>query len=100
MKSNNNEDIQGIIIENKTLFSLFDSVYLFGSSLNKISMPNDINLLLVYSYKPAMIANEIKRIQCVLEEKFNMPIDLTVLSLDELKSTDFLKKIARYIKII
>lgn len=85
--------------QNITFFKSFDSVYLFGSTLNQNAIPKDIDLLLIYSKLSHKIINETKQIRSVLEEKLNMPVDLTVLSLNELKTTDFFKKIINYLKL-
>jgi len=98
-KSNLNDDIQKLIIQNITLFRSYVNVYLFGSTLNKNVLPKDIDLLLIYSDYFDEIVEEAKQIRYVLKEALNLPVDLTVLSLEELKNTSFLKKIINYIKL-
>lgn len=92
-------NINDCIKENITLFVLFDSVYLFGSVLNENTNPNDIDILLIYSSLFDIAINEIEAIHHVLEESCGLPIDLTVLSVEEEKETDFLKKINSYLKL-
>jgi len=98
-KSNLNKDILKYIIRNIELFRCYNNVYLFGSSLNKNTIPKDIDLLLVYSDYTDEIVHDMKQIRSVLEEALNLPVDLTVLSLEELKTTDFLKKVTNYLKL-
>ncbi|HPG92443.1 MAG TPA: nucleotidyltransferase domain-containing protein [Clostridia bacterium] len=99
IKSNLKNKNTKFILQNITFFKSFDSVYLFGSTLNQNAIPKDIDLLLIYSKLSHEMINETKQIRSVLEEKLNMPVDLTVLSLDELKTTAFLKKIINYLKL-
>lgn len=91
--------IKKCIKKNTNLFGLFDSVYLFGSILNAYANPNDIDILLIYSALSNNVINEFNTMCNVLEESCGLPIDLTVLSLDEEKETDFLKKINSYLKL-
>lgn len=95
MDLENYNDIEKIVLLIKLhthLFDDFENVYLFGSILDK-KFPNNINILLIYSkfsdnliYSTNNISNELQKI-------LNFPIDLTVLSSEELKEVKFLDKI-------
>ena len=99
MKSKTNKTIIDVLRKNMKLFSSFDSVYLFGSTLINDKVPNDIDVLIVYSEYTNKIKDEVKRISSVLEDICKIPVDLTVLSVQELQDTDFLNKIALYLKL-
>ncbi len=80
---------------NKELFALFENVYLFGSLLYN-DYSNDVDMLLVYEkYKPELLY-EVERIADEIENVLDLPVDLTVLSLEELYDTEFLSKIKEY----
>lgn len=93
-----NKVIEYITINLKD-FNSFDNVYLFGSVLCEDLCPKDIDLLLVYSKYSNQLLNNIHLIRSNLQNEFNEPIDLTVLSFDELEETDFLKRIKLYYQI-
>lgn len=94
------EKFSEFIKQNIKLFEQFDSVYLFGSILDFNLVPNDIDILLIYSkYSNEIITSSIL-IHTILEEKSGLPIDLTVLSSIEEQETKFLKKInSKYLKL-
>lgn len=82
-----------------SLFKSFDEVYLFGSSLTN-TFPNDIDLLLVYSVdNKDIVVKDLDRIITVLFDYFQIPIDITALSHDELSDCEFLEKIKTCIRI-
>lgn len=81
------------ISQNINIFNSFTEVYIFGSSLNNYINSNDIDLLLVYNVYSKEIVDEKNTICSFLEEQFKLPIDLTLLSENELKQTAFLEKI-------
>ncbi len=89
-----NSDIVAIIRENVDLFKLFNQAYLFGSVLDANKVPNDIDILLIYSEYSTIIEEEIKRILFSLENMFGASIDLIVLSVDEERDTQFLERIS------
>ena len=100
MSLNISNNISEFIKQHITLFDFFDNVYLFGSILNERVYANDIDLLLIYSNYSNNIINNLNQICSVLEEKYNLPVDLTVLSMEEEKETKFLKKISpTYLKL-
>lgn len=87
-----------VIKKQLSLFKSFDEVYLFGSSLNSI-LSNDIDLLLVYSVDKDSVVKDLDKISSVLFDYFQKPIDITVLSRDELIDCGFLEKIKTYTRI-
>ncbi len=100
MKLNISDDISEFIKQHITLFDSFDSVYLFGSILNTNKISNDIDILLIYSKYSNKIINDLNSICSVLEETVGLPVDLTVLSIEEEKDTKFLKRISSlYLKL-
>ena len=82
-----------------SLFHSFDHVYLFGSILNGNKYPEDIDLLLVYSEYSNIIIDDMDHIYSALKEKVPLPVDLTVLSFEELIDTDFLGKVMTYLQL-
>lgn len=87
-----------VVKKHLSLFKSFDEVYLFGSSL-KNNFSNDIDLLLVYSVDKNSIVKDLDKISSVLFDYFQKPIDITVLSRDELIDCGFLEKIKTYTRI-
>ena len=75
------------------LFNSFENIYLFGSILRSKKFPNDIDILLVYSKYSCKIITDLNSICSALEEISGIPVDLTVLSIEEEKDTKFLKRI-------
>lgn len=98
----NYNDIEKIVSLIKLYIHLFDdfeNVYLFGSILDK-KFPNDIDILLIYSKFSDNLICSTNNISNELQKILNFPIDLTVLSLEELKEVKFLNKIKlKYIRI-
>ena len=82
-----------IIKSNLHLFESFEKVFLFGSVLDSTRFPNDIDILVIYKEYTNEIQNEITKISKILEEKTGLPIDFTVLSVEEERSTSFLEKV-------
>lgn len=100
INSNIANDISKHIRQNIYLFSLFENVYLFGSILDDSKFSNDIDLLLVYSSYSNRILDDLNRISSVLETMYRLPVDFTVLSIEEEKDIEFLKRIyPKYIKL-
>ncbi len=100
MKLRTNKAIVDIIVKHKAIFKCFDSVYLFGSVLDISRVPNDIDLLLIYSMYSKKVEKELKTISFILEQVCGLPVDLTVLSVREEFDTQFLKKVSfRCLKI-
>lgn len=86
--------------KSNSFFDCFESIYVFGSSINEKSRPNDIDLLFVYSVYCSDIVSNMEYISCKLEEELHIPIHLTVLSNEELQKTNFLYRIKSYEKLI
>lgn len=85
------------LIKKDILFRNFEHVYLFGSTVKGCSRPHDIDLLLTYSvYRDDIISNS-DLISSLFEQEFAIPVDLTVLSREELERTHFLERINLYV---
>ena len=83
-----------------SLFKNFEDVYLFGSALYEDKAPNDIDILLVYSQYSSDLIKSLNSIKSILSKIFDIPVDLTVLSNEELEETNFLEKLNfNYIKL-
>lgn len=96
----NKHKISEFIRSNITLFNSFDNVYLFGSALDINKFPNDIDLLLIYSKYSDKIKNDLSVIRSVLEKENRLSVDLTVLSGEEEKDTNFINKLNQhYLKL-
>ena len=89
----NNYDIVELLRKNIALFEGLDEVYLFGSVLDAQNEPNDVDLLLIYTHNLDRVIEKIGAITSVLEKLTGIPVDLTVLSAEEEKDTQFLKRI-------
>ena len=88
------------IRQNIVLFNSFDNVYLFGSILDSNKIPNDIDILLIYSKYKISLIEELNNICFILEKTIKLPVDLTVLSIEEEREFNFLKKNReRYLKL-
>ena len=92
-----NNYIVELIKHNITLFEQFDRVYLFGSVLDDHQEPNDVDILLIYNQYTTRITEEISRVLSSLENLLSIAIDLTVLSVEEEKDTQFLNRIKPHV---
>ena len=93
------DTVTQFIYNNISWFYCFDEVYIFGSVLKDNPIYNDVDLLLVYTtYNEEMLC-VLDEITSLMEENFQIPFDLTVLSKKELESTNILQMIGKYIKI-
>lgn len=93
MLVNNNPSIfVRLISAHKNIFSEFSKAYLFGSSLNN-ECPNDVDILLVYDKYSRDIENKKNAIELFLHNILKLPIDITMLSNQELEQTKFLQKV-------
>lgn len=100
INSNIAYDISKHIRQNIYLFSSFENVYLFGSILDDSKCSNDIDLLLIYSSYSNRILDDLNQISSVLETMYRLPVDFTVLSIEEEKDIEFLRRIyPKYIKL-
>ena len=93
MKLKTNKDIIQSVKQNMVLFRCFKNVFLFGSILDDESIPNDIDILLIYNMYIDEIKDEIINISSVLGRVCGLSVDLTVLSVDEEKDIGFLERI-------
>ena len=94
--TNLDRDIPKLVSEHIDLFDSFENVYLFGSILKPEMVHNDIDILAIYINYSNRINNDILMILDELEKASGLPIDLTVLSVEEEKDTTFLEKIKPY----
>ncbi len=92
-----NNYIVELIQNNIALFEQFDRVYLFGSVLDDHKEPNDVDILLIYNQYTTKITEEISRVLSSLENLLGIAIDLTVLSVEEEKDTQFLNRIKPHV---
>lgn len=98
--TNLGKDISKLVREYMDLFDSFEHVYLFGSVLKSEKIYNDIDILVIYIKYSNRINNDILTISDELEKASGLPVDLTVLSVEEEKDTAFLEKIKpHYLKI-
>lgn len=86
-------NIEISMLKLQRMFSFFNEVYLFGSSLNSNKYPNDIDLLLIYEEYSHKVLDEKEKISENLENLFKKHIDLTILSKTELYETKFLERL-------
>ena len=97
MNSNAIDNISCLINE---YIKSFDNIYLFGSKLNVEKAPNDIDILLIYSEYSNAIMRDLNSIYAVFVNLSELPIDLTVLSVEEEKDTKFLERLnSKYLKL-
>ena len=100
MNSNATDNISHLINHRITLFNSFENIYLFGSILSIEKIPNDIDILLIYSEYSSKIINDLNIICSVFANLSDLPIDLTVLSVEEEKDTKFLRRLnSKYLKL-
>ena len=82
------------------LFSSYINIYLFGSILNAKKSSNDIDILLIYTEFSKNTMNDLNVISSMFAKLSKLPVDLTVLSVAELRDTDFLKRLnSKYLKL-
>ena len=93
--TNLDRDIPKLVSEHIDLFDSFENVYLFGSILKPEMVHNDVDILAIYLNYSNRINNDILMILDELEKASGLPVDLTVLSVEE-KDTTFLEKIKPY----
>lgn len=87
-----------LIRVNSDLFSIFHRVYLFGSVLNEKTIPNDLDILLVYEGDAMRVLDRVSDVRMIFEKEIGLYVDLTVLSSEEIVETDFLKRI-KHLKV-
>ena len=100
INSNTANNISHLINRHIKLFNSFKDIYLFGSILNVEKTPNDIDMLLLYTEYSSDIISDLNIICSVFASLSELPIDLTVLSVEEEKDTMFLKRLnSKYLKL-
>lgn len=88
------------VIQHKSIFESFTKVYLFGSILTQDKFPNDVDVLLVYDEISTKILVDSDVICSILCEASGIQVDMTILSLNEFRETQFLCKLnAKYLRI-
>ena len=95
-KSHRDNVIIELLLSNMNLFHAFDQIYLFGSALTTGNKPNDIDLLLVYKEYNEDLVKDMLFACSYFEEKNQITIDLTALSVNEMLETAFIEKISKY----
>lgn len=92
--------LSSLINRHIQLFDSFDKIYLYGSILNIEKNPNDIDILLIYSEYSNKIISDLNIISSFLANQNDLPIHLTVLSIQEEDDTKFLKRLKQnYLKL-
>ena len=81
------------IRRNLDSLSAIKHLYVFGSVLESNSIPNDIDILLIYDEYTDDVKRASKHIKNVLEFEFDIPVDLVLLSTQEEKDVNFLNRI-------
>ena len=100
VKRNTVGKISHIVDQHINLFSSFSSIYLFGSILDVDSIPNDIDILLIYTEYSDRIISEVSIIRLLFTNQIELPMDFTVLSAAEEEDTIFLKRLnSKYLKL-
>ena len=66
---------------------------MFGSVLESNSIPNDIDILLIYDEYTDAVKDSSNRLKNILETEFELPVDLTMLSDNEEKEVGFLDRV-------
>ena len=87
-----NEVIE-VIRRNLASLSVIKHLYVFGSVLESNSIPNDIDILLIYDEYTDAVKDSSNRLKNILETEFELPVDLTVLSDNEEKEVGFLDRV-------
>ena len=100
MNSTAIDNISHLINRHIKSFNSFNNIYLFGSILNIGKTPNDIDILLIYTEYSNNILHDLNVIYSVFANLSELPIDLTVLSVEEEKNTMFLERLnSKYLKL-
>lgn len=94
MKSSRlNNDIIERVRKHITLFDSFKHVFLFGSALELNTINNDIDILIIYTEYSSKFGNDLILFTNELEKELGMFVDITSLSVEEEKGTQFLDRI-------
>lgn len=85
--------IVNIVKEHLFLLKDIEHAYLFGSVLDANKKPNDIDVLIIYTDYTDKTRKQLQEFAKALESDIGLPVDLTVLSIEEEKEVQFLKRI-------
>lgn len=89
--------LNNIIIEQVrkhiTPFDSFEHVFLFGSALELNAINNDIDILIIYTEYSSKFNNDLILFSNKLKKEIDMLVDITSLSVEEEKETQFLDRI-------
>ena len=100
INSSTADNISRLVNRHIKLFSSFKNIFLFGSILNYGKTPNDVDILLIYTEYSTQLMNDLNIICSVFASLSELPIDFTVLSVEEEKNTLFLKRLnSKYLKL-
>ena len=86
------QSIVNIVKEHLFLLKDIEHAYLFGSLLDANKKPNDIDVLIIYSDYTDKIRKQLQEFAKALKSDSGLPVDLTVLSYEEEKEVQFLKR--------
>lgn len=76
-----------------TSFDSFKHVFLFGSALELNAINNDIDILIIYTEYSSKFNNDLILFSNKLKKEIGMLVDITSLSVEEEKETQFLDRI-------
>ncbi len=94
MKSSKlNNDIIEQVRKHITPFDSFRHVFLFGSALELNTINNDIDILIIYTEYSNKFENDLILFSNELEKEIGMLVDITSISVEEEKETQFLDRI-------
>lgn len=94
MKSSRlNNDIIERVRKHISMFDSFKHVFLFGSALELNTINNDIDILILYTEYSNKFGNDLILFTNELEKELGMLVDITSLSVEEEKETQFLDRI-------
>ena len=91
--SNLNNNIIEQVRKHITPFDSFKHVFLFGSALELNTINNDIDILIIYTEYSNKFDNDLILFSNELEKEIGMLVDITSLSFEEEKETQFLDRI-------
>ncbi|MCD2492966.1 nucleotidyltransferase domain-containing protein [Lacrimispora sp. NSJ-141] len=91
--------VKKIINENQHLADKFNEVYVFGSILKNVYYPNDLDLLFIYRVFEDKLLDYRQALVDLIEAEIGIPVDVTMLSIEEKEETKFLDLIKKYIRI-
>ena len=90
------KDVSNFLKEKTQRFTFNFKLFLFGSILKNKKTLNDVDILIVYSLLEKTMIEEIDKLKLDFENYFKTNLDVTILSYNELKETQLLRKIKKY----